>query len=180
VDANDRVHPGGCPGPFRRILGIRVEETEPLEADQVRHLRSPERSAKCGQWIDLIELEGAEAVATFTDDFYANRPAITRHAFGRGLAYYVGTQVELDFLRRLLIGICEETVARPPLKVPPGVEAVSRENDNGRFLFLLNHAAVPQFVELAGLEGLDLLRDEMVSGQVQLPARDVRVIHLAS
>src|SRR5207244_1883637 len=30
VDENDRVHPGGAPGPLRDILGIWVEETDAL------------------------------------------------------------------------------------------------------------------------------------------------------
>ena len=178
VDASDCVLPGGFPGPFRKLLGLHVEEMESLEPSVVRHVRTPTRSAKCGQWIDLIQLEGAEAVATFTEDFYANRPAITRNAFGRGLAYYVGTQVELDFLRRLLVDICEETGIRPPLKVPVGVEVVTRENENGRFLFLLNHTTSPQLIDMAALEGADLLTGEPTGPQIQLAPRDARVIHL--
>ena len=178
VDASDRVLPGGFPAPFRKLLGLHVEEMESLEPTVVRHIRTPARSAKCGQWIDLIKLESAEAVATFTEDFYANRPAITRNAFGRGLAYYVGTQVELDFLRRLLGDICGETGIRPPLKVPVGVEAVTRENENGRFLFLLNHTAAPQIIDMAALAGADLLTGEPTGPLVQLAPRDARVIHL--
>ena len=179
VDANDRILPGGFPAPFRKMLGLQVEEMESLEPTVVRHLRTPEGSGRCGHWIDIIELEGAEAVATFTEDFYAGRPAITRNAFGRGLAYYVGTQAEPDFLRRLLSEIRAETGIRPPLKAPPGVEAVTRVNNDGRFLFLLNHTASAQFVELAALEGVDLLTGEPAGPQVHLAPRDARVIELA-
>jgi beta-galactosidase len=179
VDANDRILPGGFPAAFRRLLGIHVEEIETLEPQQARHLRTPERAGKCAHWFDLIQLEGAEALATFTEDFCAGRPAITRNAFGRGLAYYVGTQVETDFLRWLLMGICEETGIRPPLKVPAGVEVVTRQNEQGKFLFLLNHTATPQHIELGPNEGIDLVAHESVSGAFQLGPRDARVIQLA-
>ncbi|MBI5387394.1 MAG: beta-galactosidase [Verrucomicrobia bacterium] len=178
VDASDRVLDGGFPGPFRKLLGIHVEEMEAIEPTMSRHVRTAARSTKCSQWIDLIELEGAEVVAHFTEDFYAGRPAITRNAFGRGLAYYIGTQVEMEFLRRLLVDICEETGIRPPLKVPAGVEAVTRENEHGRFLFLLNHSTNPQFIELGGLEGTDLVTGQALTRQFQIEPRGVCVVHV--
>ena len=178
VDANDRILPGGFPGAFRQLLGLQIEEIETLEPQQFRHIRTPTRAGKCSHWFDLIQLEGAEAVATFTEDFFAGRPAITRNAFGHGLAYYVGTQVEQDFLRWLLLDICEETGLHPPLKVPVGVEAITRTNDQGRFLFLLNHSAGAQHIELGALDGTDLLAGEPISGAFQLAARDVRIIQL--
>jgi beta-galactosidase len=178
VDVNDRILPGGFPGPFRSLLGIHVEEFETLEPAQTRNLRSNTRPGKCSRWVDLIELESAEAIATYGEDFYAGRPAITRNAFGRGLAYYVGTHLEHDFLRKLCIDICEETGIQPPLRVPIGVEVVTRENKLGRFLFLLNHTAHPQHIELGALEGKDLLANEMVSNSFSLAPQDARVIQI--
>jgi beta-galactosidase len=178
VDVNDRILTGGFPAPFRRLLGILVEEIETLEPQHSRHVRAHDRAGRCGHWFDLIELEGAEALATFTEDFFAGKPAITRNAFGRGLAYYVGTQVEMEFLRRLLVDICEETGIRPPLRVPTGVEAVRRENEHGQFLFLLNHTASQQHIDLGSLEGMDLLANAPIGGAFPLAPRDVKVIQL--
>ncbi len=179
VDLNDRVLSGGFTAPFRRFLGIHVEEIETLDPLQTRHLRTHERGGKCGLWFDMIELEGAEVVATFADDFFAGRPAITRNAFGHGLAYYVGTQVEMEFLRRLLVDICEETGIRPPLRVPPGIEAVSRENEQGRFLFLLNHTTASHHIDLGSQEGLELLSNQPIGGSFPLGPRDVKIIQMA-
>jgi beta-galactosidase len=179
VDVNDRVLPGGFPAPFRRLLGILVQEIETLEPQQTRHVRTPERSGRCGHWFEVIELEGAEALATFTEEFFAGHPAITRNAFGHGLAYYVGTHVEMEFLRRLLMDICEETGVRPPLRVPAGVEVVSRENEEGRFLFLLNHTTSIQHVDLGSQEGVDLLAATPIGGSFPLGPRDVKVIQLS-
>jgi hypothetical protein len=46
-------------------------------------------------------------------------------------------------------------------------------------LFLLNHTASPQHIELGILEGTDLLANQPISGPFQLAPRDVRVIQLA-
>ena len=56
----------------------------------------------------MIDLEGAEAIAHFAHDFYAGRPAITRHRYGAGYAYYVGTNPEDSYFASLLIQICTE------------------------------------------------------------------------
>ncbi len=178
VDASDRVVLGGYPAPFRRLLGIHVEEFDAF-GHQVRHIKTPLRGARCTLWADIINLESAEAVASFTEDFYAHRPAITRNALGRGLAYYIGTHPEPSFLRAFLGEICVDCGVRPPMRVPAGVEVTTRSNEHGEFLFLLNHNSAIQFVDIGPRIRRDLLTGEMVKGQCQLEARDVRVLQLA-
>lgn len=177
VDASDRVLPGGYPAAFRQLLGLRVEEFD-VFGDQVRHIKTSLRGARCSLWADLIVLEGAEAMASFTEDFYAHRPAITRNAVGRGLAYYVGTQPEAAFLRSFLAEICVDCGVRPPMRVPAGVEATTRSNENGEFLFLLNHNATLQFADLGPRARHDLLTGEIIQGQCQIAPRGVRVLQL--
>ena len=178
VDTSDRVLPGGYPAAFRSLLGLHVEEFD-VFGDQVRHIKTALRGARCSLWADIIHLEGAEAVATFTEEFYAHGPAITRNAVGRGLAYYVGTHPEPGFLRSFLAEICADCGVRPPMRVPAGVEVTTRFNEHGEFLFLLNHNATMQFVDIGPRIRRDLLTGEMIKGQCQLAPRDARVLQLA-
>jgi beta-galactosidase len=178
VDTSDRVLPGGYPAAFRSLLGLHVEEFD-VFGDQVRHIKTALRGARCSLWADIIRLEGAEAVATFTEEFYAHGPAITRNAVGRGLAYYVGTQPEPGFLRSFLAEICADCGVRSPMRVPAGVEVTTRFNEHGEFLFLLNHNATMQFVDIGPRIRRDLLSGEMIKGQCQLAPRDARVLQLA-
>lgn len=175
ADASERILPGGHPGPFRKLLGIHVEEFDAF-GHQVRHIKTPLRGARCTLWADVIHLESAEPVATFTEDFYAHQPAITRNAVGRGLAYYIGTQPEPAFLRAFLAELCVNCGVRPPMRVPAGIEATTRTNENGEFLFLLNHHPTMQFVDIGPRPRLDLLSGEVVQGQCQLEGRDVKVL----
>ena len=178
VDANDRIIPGGYPGAFRKLLGLHIEEMEPLPAGQTRHIRSPQFTAKCGLWADLIVPETAETVATFTEEPLVGRAALTRNAFGRGLAYYLGTQIEVPFLRTFFAGLCADSGIKPPLKVPEGIEVVRRSNAQNQFIFLLNHRPAPLHVDLGLLAGRDLLSGQEVSGHVPLRPHEVMVIQV--
>jgi len=178
VDASNRVLPGGYPAAFRKLLGLHVEEFD-VFGSQLRHIKTPLRGARCTLWADIIQLEGAEAVASFTEDFYAHRAAITRNAVGRGLAYYVGTQPEPAFLRSFLAEICVDCGVRPPMRAPAGVEVTTRFHEHVEFLFLLNHTTTMQFVDIGPRIRRDLLSGEMIKGQCQLGPRDVRVLQLA-
>ncbi|MEI5100524.1 beta-galactosidase [Streptomyces sp. PmtG] len=74
TDEHDRVYLGGYPGPFREVLGLTVEEFDPR----------PD-----GTWAEVIRLEGAETVRTDDGPDGSGGPSVTRHAFGRGTAWYV-------------------------------------------------------------------------------------------
>ncbi|WP_367041740.1 beta-galactosidase [Streptomyces sp. Je 1-332] len=108
VDEHDRVHLGGYPAPFRELLGLRVEEFDPR----------PD-----GTWSEEIHLEGAEAVTTTPE----GTPAVTRHAYGDGVAWYLGTRPAPKELRELLDRVRTECGVNPVLPgLPEGVQARTR------------------------------------------------------
>ena len=73
-------------GQRRKLLGLRVEEFAPMAEGEQNELRFDDgATAPCDLWADVIDLEGASALATFTGNFYAGRPAITEHRY-RALA----------------------------------------------------------------------------------------------
>ncbi|MFH8594668.1 beta-galactosidase [Streptomyces rimosus] len=201
VDACDRVHPGGCPGPLRSLLGLRVEEFWPLEEGAtvgvrgVAAVRKPGGPGRAGAaagawglpsgtadlWSEAILLEGAEPVARFADGELAGAPAVTRHGYGAGRVTYVGTRLEPALMRALMDGVRAAAGVRPVLAgLPEGVQATVREGDGGRFLFLLNHGAraaditlpCPMADALAGARGE---RSEHTY-RIALPARGVAVL----
>jgi beta-galactosidase len=143
VDPNDHLFLGGYLGPFRSLLGITVEELDPYVPGQTNQIVTADsRSYACDLWSDVIALEGAEAIATFAHDFYAGRPAITRHQFGQGYAYYLGTRPEPAFMDTLLLDVCGDLQSpESPVAAAPGVEVVLRSTDAESFTFALNHHA---------------------------------------
>ena len=85
VDPADHIRPGPYPTALRDLLGIHVEEIIPFQATETNRVRTTE-GAEFGSdtWAEVIRLEGAEALGTFVDDFYAGGPALTRHRGGSG------------------------------------------------------------------------------------------------
>ena len=77
---------------------------------------------------------------TYTDDFYKGTPVITENACGDGHTYYVGTQSSPEFYRDFMEQVTERASVKPvAADAGDGVEVAVRENENGRFLFYLDH-----------------------------------------
>ncbi|MEU9502483.1 beta-galactosidase [Streptomyces sp. NPDC048196] len=177
VDAHDRVHPGGYPAPLRELLGLHVEEFWPLAEDRSVGVGDGAYTGRADLWSEAVHLEGAEALARFTDGDLTGRPAVTRHTYGRGTAWYVATRLAPALLRTLLDGVRAEAGVTPVLpNLPPGVQATVREGTDVRYVFLLNHGAEAAEVVLPRP-----LRDAMAADgpavtRVTLPRRGVAVL----
>jgi beta-galactosidase len=156
VDNTDLVVTGGYPGRLRDILGIWVEECDAIPEGQSNSFSLGEKRHTATILCDLLHLEGAQALGYFEEDFYRGMPAVTVNGFGAGKAYYVATRADEEFYYELLWGICRDVGLRPLQKTTASVEATLRENENGRFLFLLNHGDETQTVAVA-MAGTDLL-----------------------
>ncbi len=160
VEEHDLVVTGGYPARLRDILGIWVEESDALPEGNTNcfsynGIRYP-ASVMC----DLLHLEGAEALGAYGEDFYAGYPALTAHDFGKGKAYYVATRSDEAFYKELIGQVCEGAGIRPLMDAPERIEVTVRENENGVFLFLLNHGEDTEKVMLpaAGEELLTGIR----------------------
>ncbi|WP_238012905.1 beta-galactosidase [Dactylosporangium sp. AC04546] len=169
VDECDRVHLGGYPAPLREVLGLTVDEFWPLSG------AVPLSQGAGSVWAEWVELSGASAVATFDGGDLAGRPAITRHEFGAGVAWYLATRPDPATMRELFDRIRRDAGVRPVVEgLPDPVQAVAR----GSHLFLLNHGTTPTVVDLPS-PGVDLLDPAAVgSKSVTLAPRGVAVVKL--
>ncbi|WP_248927538.1 beta-galactosidase [Paenibacillus hamazuiensis] len=182
ANESDLVTPGGYPGELRRLLGIWVEEIDALFPEQKNaivmkgKLGQLQGSYDCGLICEVVHLEGAEALAEFGKEFYRGRPALTRHRFGKGQAWYAATDPSRDFMRQWIKGLCEDKGISPTLAAPPGVEAVCREKDGIRCQFILNHTDHPQKIDIGEREQRDLLTGALLSGEAELPPKGILIL----
>ena len=166
----------GYPVPFKDLLGLVVEDFVPMAtAETNRMVTRDGRSFACDLWADLIHPEGAERLAAYAEDFYAGTPAVTRHAFGEGAAYYLGTRPEGRYIETLLQAVCEQAGVSPTMEAPLGVDAVRRETENASFLFLVNHNDRAMEVRLPAT-GRDLLTEEEHGSMLTLDPLGVAVL----
>lgn len=182
VNESDLVTLGGYPGELRKVLGIWAEEIDALFPDATNRIvmKAPLGSLsgeyRCGLLCDLLHLEGAEAVATYGDDFYAGRPVVTVNRFGAGQAWYVGSSPEPAFLQGLLGKLCADAGIEPELKTSEGLEVSRRTKDGASLLFLLNHNRDAATAELGGRTMTDALTGETVKGTVEVPGYGVAIL----
>lgn len=170
VDQDDRVRLGGYPGAFRELLGVVVEEFAPVPADVELTLSS---GATARLWSEFVRAEGAEVIDSFTDGPVAGAPAITRHGFGSGIAWYVATALDADAMNELVARAALESGAARAPGAGTEVEVVRRVGPDHTYLFVINHSARDVSIEAHGTE---LVCGTTVDDAVVIPAGCARVI----
>lgn len=177
VDEHDLVITGGYPGRLRDILGIWAEEIDALPPDKENCFDYNGSMYPAKLLCDLIHPEGARTLGAYQKDFYAGMPAVTVNTFGKGKAYYVATRSDAGFYARFLQDVCAECGISPLLEHVQGVEAAMRENENGKFLFLLNHGDARAKVQIEH-DCAELLTGGIVRGmtRIEIEPKDVKIL----
>ncbi|MCL6744909.1 beta-galactosidase [Kosakonia sp. R1.Fl] len=184
VNESDLCYLGGFPGPLRKLLGIWAEEIDCLD-DNERNLVQGLAGNEAGlqgpyqvrHLCELIHTESAQALATYRDDFYAGRPAVTVNHVGKGKAWHVASRNDLAFQRDFFANIIEELKLPRALQhdLPPGVIATARTDGESTFVFIQNFSAQQQVITLPdGCQ--DCLSGSSVSGAMPLAPWDCRVV----
>jgi beta-galactosidase len=184
VNENEHIYLGGYAAPFRKMLGLQVQEFDPYKPGQTNRLRlskstcgleDGENLYKCDLWSDLVYLEGAEVLAHYERDFYKGQPALTRNRFGQGNAYYLGTHAEPAFMAWLVRETAREAGIIPQIEAPSGVEINTRRLDGISYQFFLNHNSHGVQIKLPS-PGLDILSGEVAEESLTLDGYGVAIL----
>ena len=194
ADRDDHIYPGGYPGAFRSLLGVRTEEFGPMLPGDSAALDS---GARVTQWTENLRVSaGVEVLARYVDGPNPGLPAITSRVAGKGRASYVATSLDASGRADLLARFAGDAGIRPLLgnaggriaaddcarrdpqsasvRVPGVVEVARRESATVEYVFLINHGDT--IVRAHGITGTDLLTDAPTGGDVYLEANGVAVI----
>jgi beta-galactosidase len=189
ADETDLCFLGGTPGgkhsPLRKALGIWSEELDALPDSRAQSIVADSANSTglsgsyaARHYCDLIHLEGAKSLATYANDFYAGRPAVTVNNFGKGKAYYVASRNDARFMDDFIGSLSHDLPRAVAAELPPGVSAVAREADGARHIFLMNFSESPAKVDL-DKDHQDVLNGGIVRA-VELKAYDARVLKIAT
>jgi beta-galactosidase len=196
ADQWHQIRTGGYPGALRDILGIRIEEFHPLRPgastpltvadrgqdgpDGARPWHQGQARQLTGQlWTERLRTEGAVVLASYAAGALTGLPAITRHAFGAGTAWYLSTLLPAGELTAALRAVAA-AAGIGPSAAPPGVRMTRRRDEQGRsWMCVVSHSTAPVTVPAAGL---DLITGREVTGALDLPAGGIAVIreHLSN
>jgi beta-galactosidase len=181
VNQDNHVMLGGYPAELRALLGLYVEEFDPLTPEMTNEVSIAEGplhgTYPVTLWGELLHTEGAKTLGVFTSDYYANGSALTANTYGQGHAYYLATQGDETLLFKLVQHLCQQAGVAPVLDSPQGVEVTKRVRPDGRAVyFLLNHNNQPHTISLPSGRFVSLLDGHPVEGHVQLAAVDAAIL----
>lgn len=173
VDENDRCFLGGTPYGLMDVFGLRRTETDALYDHESNTLIQNKQddvtatyfrsSYTCSLLCDLLETTTASAFFTYGKEFYQGTPAVTRNQYGKGTAYYVGTDASQEFFEDFYSFIMEEYRISSVIRgnVPEGVAVSARKNEHSEFTFVQNYKNEPVDIKIMRLKGDILIGGSM-------------------
>jgi beta-galactosidase len=173
------VRVGGHLMGLRDIFGCYTEEWHPLIAGDTEEIQVGSARGQVSGWTEHIRvLPETTVVATFQSGDLAGLPAIVSNSLATSKAWYFGCTPDRTLMAELLDQICVESGVAPILvSLPVGVEVTKRINENGVFVFLLNHTNQTQRIEI-GQQSTNLLDGNVYAGAVDLEAGLVKILKL--
>ncbi len=180
VDEHNTAPDSGYPHDLTDLFGLEVQEFDAIAPETENHIvfKGPFPAShlySARLWCDIIDPRECEVLATYSQDFYGGRPAMTMNQFGLGRAIYLGTMFPQPFYHDLVGWLRQLCNLVPVLKVPDNVELSLREKDGVRIYFLLNHHSTPVRVHFAHPMH-DYLTGSALSGNYDLPPHGVLVL----
>lgn len=130
-------------------------------------------------FMELLKLDGAEALAYYEHYNWNGYAAVTRNHFAEGYAYYIGCMMDQELLKRILIKALEDAGIKNIVKEEFPVIVRKGINDFGKSVwFYLNYSEKEQMALYEGSDGRDVLTGESVKHQdnISIPAWGVRMI----
>jgi beta-galactosidase len=178
------------PGQLLPLSGAAVEETTILTGERHAsedYVPEPENTihASAEGWAgsfaatqiaEMLFPITAKVLFQYDRDYYRGRPAVTVNSFGKGKAYYVGTNTSPEFLGFLLKRVFSDSGIAVQEPAPPGVEVVERRANRNTLLFLLNFSA--HSVTMNVPDGFtDALTGAGAGPRITISPVDLRILH---
>ncbi len=128
------------PAGLNEVFGVVVEEVEPVFYNshlKVKLLSAGEESLD-GMWSELLAGE-AKAEAVYNEDYKKGSMVISRNHYGKGNAYYLGTDLEAPVLQKFLLQVCADAgIKRNPFRTESSVETVRRTDGEKEYYCIFN------------------------------------------
>jgi len=181
IDEHVGVFLGGYLGPLKDVLGVEVEEYDPLPLEgknvikMAAELGGFKKEYGCTVWCDVAHTTTAKTLATFGEDYYAGFPCFTENQLGSGKAYYLATRPTEEFMRAFVGKILADQGIRAP-QLPEGVESVRRSKGDTTFDFYLNHGKAEKQVRLPKGKYEDMLTGAIHEGTLALTKYGVSIL----
>jgi beta-galactosidase len=178
-DQDNKVVNMKLPGLAAKMAGVEVEEYISMPVDGNNRVQFAAQALDdefdSSVWADVLIPKSAKSIATYSNDFYSGRPAVTMNEYGNGTVIYLGMIGDPVFFDAFVYWISEFAGVSALLNTPPGVEVCERWQGNQQLLFILNHTERDHSISLDG-DYINLIKNEKVGQELHLPSKDVAIL----
>lgn len=171
-----------APGPLREAAGFSYQEFSSL-ARPLALKGDPYEAGEHNRvsvWAEMIELEGAQALAWYDHPFFGKYPALTRNRYGKGTLTYQGTFLSDELQQRVLAEVLKLAgLSAPDRQLPAPVRLKRGVNAAGKTVrFYFNYSGQSQTFRYPYPAGRELLTDRTIESgaAVALGPWDVAII----
>lgn len=177
VNEYDLTYLGGWQKDLQEVFGLKPVETDTYYPKDRNRVEYNNRTYELKDYATILELNTATVKGVYTDDFYANTPAVTSHKYEKGNAYYIGGRLEdqfqRDFYDEIMKDLALESVSS--VKHGEGVSVQVRNAPESDYIFVMNFTEENQMVSFE-LPVKDKITGEELLGEVMLEKYEVRVV----
>ena len=148
ANENVKVYPDRQPHILNEVFGIYYQQFTFPKNVTLTGFESGAPEAE--HFMELLMSEGAETVLSYQHPNWKKYVAVTRHAYGKGEAWYIGCMFEEKYLQQLFVRILGENGihAAAPEQFPVIVrEGINEKGENIRFY--LNYAWEEQIIKVS-------------------------------
>ena len=163
--------------PLEDVLGIAPEEIDAPSEEFENSFTYSGKDYPAHTLCAVVRAkEGTELLASYEKDFYAGCPAVTKHAYGSGEAYFLAVASGIAFLRAFYKDVFAEAGLENALgaELPYGVTVTERMGKE-RVVFVMNFRNEPVCVDGIGT-WTDAETGEACADRLQLAAFQCRVL----
>lgn len=177
VNEYDLTYLGGWHKDLQDIFGLKPIETDTYYPKDRNHVKYKNHTYELKDYATILELESATVEGVYTDDFYANTPAVTSHQYKNGHTYYIGGRLEDQFQRDFYEEIIKDLALESASSVThgEGVSVQVRRAPESDYLFVMNFTEENQVVTFE-LPVIDKVTGEELLGQLTLEKYEVRIV----
>ncbi|MBQ9945502.1 MAG: beta-galactosidase [Clostridia bacterium] len=167
ADKDDMVYYGGLPANgLKEVFGIWAEESDGIPEGREGTAEYNSKEYKTQHICDVIHSKGAEVLGTYTSDFYAGEPSVTRNSYGKGKAYYAAFRNDEDFADDFCSDLIKELCIKPSTDIIFPRDIIIRKR--GELIFILNFTDEEKAVTLDKTY-YDILSETDVTGILPIP-----------
>lgn len=162
------------PGLLADLAGVKVVEFDALPDYAHNSVIYKDKEYDVKVWLDILENQTAEVLATYGGKFYVGQPAITKNKYGSGSVVYIGVMGNDELIKDILNDLANECGLKA-ISVPEGVFITHRIGESSRYTFIINMNHRPQRIYIED-PGNELITGRFVMGEVLVNGMDLMII----